>query len=162
MINNYFKTVLICSDFSSNSDFAFDYAMEICSRSPDTKLHLLHVIPEADAQFWKTYIYEYEGDVDAKAKADIDLRLDTYKLKVPKDQDFHIEIRVGKDHHEILEYARNIQADLIVLGRQSKTSFQKAFMGNITEKICRSADCAVLVMPDSYQKYLSKKDHNAS
>ncbi len=158
MTKHYFKTVLICSDFSNNSDFAFDYALEICSRSPGTSLHLLHVIPEADAQFWKTYIYEYEGDVDAKAKADIDHRLETYKQMVPADQDFHIEIRIGKDHREILDYAKHIQADLIVLGRQSKTSFQKAFMGNITEKICRSADCAVLVMPASYQQNLTKRD----
>ncbi len=157
MLRHYFKKVLICSDFSANSDFAFDYALEICQRSESTSLYLLHVIPEVDAQFWKTYIYEVEDDIDAKAKSDIDKRLEPYKQAVPAGQEFHIEIRIGKDHREILDYAREISADLIVLGRQSKNSFQKAFMGDITEKICRSADCAVLVMPASYQQRLDGK-----
>ena len=158
MQKHHFKKVLVCNDFSTNSDFAFDYALEICSRTEQTILYMLHVIPEVEAKFWQTYIYEFEGDLDQKAKSDIDKRLEPYKNRVPEGQEFHIEIRIGKDHREILDYANEIEVDLIVLGRQNKTNFQKAFMGNIIEKICRSANCAVLVMPASYQNKLAKSN----
>ncbi len=147
-----FNNVMVCTDFSVNSDFAFNYAIEVCRRSEGSSLHLLHVIPEADAQFWKTYIYEYDGDVDLKAKADIDQKVEEYKRRIPDGIEFSVAIRVGKDHQQILNYAEEIDADLIVLGRRSKNNFQKAFMGDITEKVCRSANCAVLVMPLSYQE----------
>ena len=35
---------------------------------------MFHVIPEPDAQFWKSYIYEVD-DVDNKAKQDIDRKI---------------------------------------------------------------------------------------
>ena len=151
-----FKKVLVCTDFSDNSEFAFNYAIEICRRSEESHLYLLHVIPEADAQFWKTYIYEYDGDIDFKAKTDIDQQVERYKQSVPPEVGFTVEVRIGRDHQQILEYAGEVEADLIVLGRQSKNTFQKAFMGDITEKVCRSANCAVLIMPASYQDRLEK------
>ena len=45
-------------------------------------------------------------------------------------------------------------AVLVVIGRQGHSSLQTALFGKVTEKIVRKADCAVLVVPMSYQKRL--------
>jgi hypothetical protein len=66
--------VLFCTDFSQNADFAFNYAVDAVIKRPSSELYLLHVIPESDSQFWKTYIYDVE-DIDNKAKHDIDTRI---------------------------------------------------------------------------------------
>ena len=63
--------VLYCTDFSENASRAFAYALEAAALRKGSELHLIHVIPEPDAQFWKSYIYDAEGDVDEKAKKDI-------------------------------------------------------------------------------------------
>lgn len=152
-----FKKVLFCTDFSENADFAFNYAVDISAANGASELYLLHVIPESESQFWKTYIYEVE-DVDNKARHDIDEHIDqAYRSKLPDGMQLHVEFRIGKDSEQILDFVREKQIDLIVIGRESTGSLQKPFFGNITEKLTRKADCAVLVVPKSYQQKLMSK-----
>jgi len=145
--SSQFSTILFCTDFSENAGFAFDYAIDAAVRRPGSTLHLLHVVPEPDAQFWKTYIYEVEG-VDEKAKHDIDAKIaEQYAPRVPEGVDFRVQMQVGRDYLKILEFAREIKADLIVIGRHGHSSLEKVLFGNVTEKVVRKADCAVLVVP---------------
>ncbi len=141
-----FRKVLVCADFSPGSDHAFEYGVKLCQSLPGCCLILLHVVPESDAQFWKTYIYEVD-DVDQKAQHDIDERLERYKRRVPNDLEFHVEIRVGKTHQQILEYTKETGVDLIVIGRGGDHGISKALLGDVADKVCRHAQCAVMVMP---------------
>ena len=146
-----FRRILFCTDFSENADLAFAFALDAATRRPHSELHLLHVIPEAQAQFWKTYIYEVE-DVDDKAKHDVDERIAAYQSRLPENVTLQVTIRIGNDHQEILAFAREKKIDLIVMGRQGRGSLEKALFGNVTEKVVRKADCAVLVVPLSRGK----------
>lgn len=151
-----FQRILFCTDFSENADFAFSFAVDAAVRRPGSELYLLHVIPESEAQFWKTYIYEVE-DVDAKAKHDVEEQIEkNYRARLPEGVDIKLEFRVGKDSQEILRTAKEKQIDLIVMGRQGRSSLGKALFGNVTEKVVRRADCAVLVVPLSYDKLTHK------
>jgi len=147
-----YKRILFCTDFSKNADFAFDYAVDAAARRPGCTLYLLHVIPEPNAQFWKTYIYELE-DVDAKAKRDIDAKIDqAYRPRAPEGVNFEVHMRIGRDYMEILRFARENQVDLIVMGRQGHSAFEQFLFGSVTEKVVRKADCAVLVIPMAPRK----------
>jgi nucleotide-binding universal stress UspA family protein len=147
-----YRRILFCTDFSENADFAFDNAIDAARRRPGCALYLLHVIPEPEAQFWKTYIYEVD-DIDTKAKRDIDAKVDeTYRPRVPEGLAFHVEMRVGKDWARILEYADEIDADLIVIGRQGSGALTTLLFGNVTEKVARKAKCAVLIVPLSWER----------
>lgn len=149
---NPFKRILFCTDFSENADFAFDFAVDSATRRPGCVLYLLHVIPEPDAQFWKTYLYEVD-DVDGKAKRDIDAQIaETYRPRVPEGVDFQVEIRIGKDAATILEFAKEKDIDLIVIGRQGRSSIETVLFGNVTEKVVRKANCAVVVIPLSFKR----------
>lgn len=152
-----FEKILFCTDFSENSDFAFQYALGLAAQNPSSTLYLLHVVPESDAQFWKSYIYEVD-DVDQKAKHDIDERMNqTYLSKIPAGLRIETAFRVGRDSQEILDFAKENNVDLIVIGRQGEGSLQKAFFGNVTEKVARHASCAVMIIPLSYQEKIKKK-----
>ena len=151
-----YERILFCTDFSENAEFAFDYAIDAVVRRPGSVLYVLHVIPEPDAQFWKTYIYEVE-DVDQKAKRDIDERIEkTYLVRAPKSVQIEVVIRVGKDSDSILEFAEENAVDLIVMGRRGRSSLGKVLFGNVTEKICRKAPCAVLIVPLSLKERKAK------
>lgn len=151
-----YERILFCTDFSENAEFAFDYAIDAAVRRPGSVLYVLHVIPEPDAQFWKTYIYEVE-DVDQKAKRDIDERIGkTYLVRAPKSVQIEVVIRVGKDSDSILEFAEENAVDLIVMGRRGRSSLGKVLFGNVTEKICRKAPCAVLIVPLSLKERKAK------
>ena len=151
-----YERILFCTDFSENAEFAFDYAIDAAVRRPGSVLYVLHAIPEPDAQFWKTYIYEVE-DVDQKAKRDIDERIEkTYLVRAPKSVQIEVVIRVGKDSDSILEFAEENAVDLIVMGRRGRSSLGKVLFGNVTEKICRKAPCAVLIVPLSLKERKAK------
>lgn len=153
------QRILFCTDFSKNADFAFSFAVDATLRCSGSELFLIHVIPESESQFWKTYIYEVE-DVDAKAQHDIDRKIEqAYLSNLPDDLNIQIEIRIGKSDQEILRFARANKIDLIVVGRQGHSSFQKTLFGNVSEKIVRKADCPVLVIPLGYQKDPTKKSN---
>lgn len=152
-----YRRILFCTDLSENADFAFQFAVDAAMRRPGSELYLLHVIPETEAQFWKTYIYEVEN-VDSKAKRDLDERItEAYVSKLPQGLKLHIEYRIGKDWQEIVAFAKEKEIDLIVMGRQGRGALQKTLFGNVTEKVVRKADCAVLVVPLSYQKRLQEQ-----
>lgn len=152
-----YRRILFCTDLSENADFAFQFAVDAAMRRPGSELYLLHVIPETEAQFWKTYIYEVEN-VDSKAKRDLDERItEAYVSKLPQGLKLNIEYRIGKDWQEIVAFAKEKEIDLIVMGRQGRGALQKTLFGNVNEKVVRKADCAVLVVPLSYQKRLQEQ-----
>ncbi|HPT15932.1 MAG TPA: universal stress protein [Kiritimatiellia bacterium] len=145
-----FKKILFCTDFSENADRAFVFAANTAVRNVGCELHLLHVIPEPPAQFWKGYIYEVDEDVDARAKREIDAKLaETYQPRVPAGVKLVIAMRIGEARHKILEYAQEQNVDLIILGRQGAGAVGKILFGNVTERVVRKADCPVLVIPPS-------------
>lgn len=142
------KRILFCTDFSPNANLAFDHAIEAAVRRPGCELYLLHVIPAPDAQFWKTYIKENGVDINQKAKDDIDAKINQeYRAKVPPEVQFKPVFRIGKAYMEIIAFAREIDANLIVMGRQGGNALESLFFGTVAEKVVKRAKCPVLVIP---------------
>lgn len=53
----------------------------------------------------------------------------------------------GRPAAEIPAMAREVGADLLVVGRHGFGALRHAFMGNVIEALVRSAQCPVLVLP---------------
>lgn len=146
-----FNRILFCTDFSPNADFAFDVALDSAGRRPESILYLFHVIPEPDAQFWKTYLNDIEG-VDEKARQDINTKIEeVYLPRIPSGMQYEVVVTVGKDYQAILDFAREKNIDLIIMGRQGHSQLEKVLFGNVTERVARKADCAVLIIPLSFK-----------
>lgn len=150
-----YQRILFCTDFSENADMAFTYALDAAVRRPGSMLYLLHVIPEPDAQFWKTYIYEVEG-VDEKAKQDIDQKIaEVYLPRIPETVQFKVVMTIGRDYVQILEFALQENVDLIVVGRHGRSALENVLFGNVAEKVVRKAPCPVLVVPGKIRTHKS-------
>ena len=148
-----FRRILFCSDFSENADFAFGFAVDAAVRNAGSTLYLLHVLPEPDAQFWKTYIYASDADPDAKAKADIDARIARdYLPRLPPGLAFQKVFRIGKAADEILAFAIQEKADLIVLGRQGRGAVRSIFFGDVAARVARNATCPLLIVPMAFAR----------
>lgn len=141
-----FKRILFCADFSDESFPAFDRALEIAAAAEEAEILLLHVVPEPDAQFWKTYIYELDA-VDEKAKRDIDRRMaDTYLARVESAQRVRVKMAVGSPARELLKTIAEEHIDLLVLARPVKGS-AGFLVHDDTREAVRKATCPVLVVP---------------
>lgn len=145
-----FKRILFCTDFSESADAAFEYAVDAAVRRPGATLHILHVVHEADAQFWQAYLTEVEN-VEEQSRRAIDEKIRiTYLEQLPARIDVRVEVRDGPDAANILEFAAANAIDLIVIGRHGHGGVSKALFGGVAEKVVRKANCAVLVVPLQY------------
>jgi len=54
--------------------------------------------------------------------------------------------RVGEPGDELVEAARELQADLVVVGRRSATKLARPMLGSVSAKVVRGAPCDVLVV----------------
>lgn len=153
-----FKRILFCTDFSESADGAFEFALDAVVRRPGSKLYLLHVVPEVQAQFWKSYIYEVDN-IDSEARRLIDRKVsETYLSHVPPEVEVETAFRVGPEAQCILDFASQAKIDLIVLGRHGRSGVHKALFGSVAEKIVRKANCAVLIIPLQHAAGIAKSD----
>jgi nucleotide-binding universal stress UspA family protein len=66
---------------------------------------------------------------------------------VPSDQPVAVEVSEGRPVDQILERARALTADLIVMGTHGRSGFERLFIGSVAEKVLRKASCPVLTVP---------------
>ncbi|MBF9017518.1 MULTISPECIES: universal stress protein [unclassified Oceanispirochaeta] len=145
---NLFKKILFCTDFNTDAQTAFYYALNIAEGNEGSELIIYHVIPEPEAQFWKSYIYEVD-DVDKKAQKDIDTIIEeTYLQKIPEGISHSVRTAIGNVGEEILDISRNEDIDLIVIGRGSGANMINRLLGDFVKKLIHKASCPVLVIPE--------------
>jgi nucleotide-binding universal stress UspA family protein len=58
-----------------------------------------------------------------------------------------IDLRDGNPAAEIVAAARELSADLVVMGTHGRTAFQRLVMGSVTEAVLRRVACPVLTVP---------------
>jgi nucleotide-binding universal stress UspA family protein len=61
--------------------------------------------------------------------------------------DVETKATAGEPAHDILACARNLPADLVVMGTHGTSGFQHLVLGSVAEKVLRSAPCPVLTVP---------------
>lgn len=142
-----FSKILFCTDFSKESAAAFSYALEICRASTPAEIILFHVIPEPDAQFWKTYIYELD-EIDKKAKEDIDRQFkQNYLSRVPEGMTVSTRVAIGSAGQQVISLVESEHIDLIIMGRKRKKS-SGVFFGDSAKATLQKAGCPILVIPE--------------
>lgn len=147
MMPGRFQRVLFCTDFSESAQHAFGHAVDTVRRHAGSTLHVLHVMHEADAQFWRTYLAEVDN-VEEESRRVIDEKLRTdYVERVPAGTPVVVEVRGGPAAPVILGYAQEVGADLIVLGRHGHGGMSQALFGSVASKVVRKSAVPVLVIP---------------
>ena len=154
-----FKRILFCTDFSESADAAFDFALDASIRRPGSLLFILHVVHEADAQFWRAYLAEVDSVGEQSGQAMEERIRQAYLSQVPPGVAVKVEVREGPDAPMILDFAAANQIDLIVIGRHGHGGVSKTLFGGVAEKIVRKAACVVMVVPLSYAGKRPEKDN---
>jgi universal stress protein A len=146
------KRILFPTDFSEPAKEAQQYAMALTGRF-GAELHLLHVVPVMipfpDAA--SPYVLperEMQLQVDAADK-----RLANELDSAWAEQHVVVHSAVmGLAVDEILNYVKEHEIDLIVLGTHGHTGLARLLIGSVAEKLVRVASCPVLtVHPKGHQ-----------
>jgi nucleotide-binding universal stress UspA family protein len=62
-----------------------------------------------------------------------------------------VTVDLGRPEIEILERAKSLPADMIVMGTHGASGFERLVLGSVAEKVLRKAPCPVLTVPPRAQ-----------
>lgn len=144
-----YKKVLFCTDFSKNSDCAFDYAFGIAKRDEGV-LYILHVIPTSkDRDNLERCLTKEELErVKATLKKDREeMYQDRYLSHIKDKTKVQIVTKSGREDKKILEFAKKEHIDIIVIGTHGRTGIEHFFIGSVAEKIIRYSPIPVFIIP---------------
>jgi nucleotide-binding universal stress UspA family protein len=139
--------VLVPTDFSQCSKSALVYGVALADRF-GARLHLLHVVQDLalfipDMVMVAPPVAPSVTELKQAALGAFDRLIADNKLDPAK---LVREVREGAPFYEILEYAKEANIDLIVMGTHGHTGLAHVLLGSVTAKIVRQAPCPVLTV----------------
>jgi nucleotide-binding universal stress UspA family protein len=139
--------ILLATDGSEEAELAALRAVDL-GQSTDSELHVVHVgvVP--------TFLQSYPGTLgyDGKLYEQIEersrelLRKESWRVKVAGGTVAGSHLRMGVVDLEIVGLAKELGADLIVMGCRGHRGIRRAIEGSISDGVIRHAPCSVLVV----------------
>jgi len=159
-MTNTSSQVVVGYDFSHSGNAALFRAIALATRAP---FHVLHFACIVDRHAPLPAIVHH-GEVDyayterlQQALTDIvaqELRAADIQNRVH----FFVHVRIGKPAEELLDLARDVGADLIIVGSKGLTGVERLILGSVSEKVVREAKCSVEVARPKTYDYVELAD----
>ena len=145
------KKILFTTDFSSNSNHAFDYAISM-ARAKKAKLILLYVynLPLVAPVNAFTSREQTLGliEINLKEAALKHMEVYTDQLDLMAD-DYVVVVREGNVSDEIARCCKKELIDLIVMGTKGKTNHRDFLMGSTTVNVSSKTSTPLLAIPEN-------------
>jgi nucleotide-binding universal stress UspA family protein len=141
---------LVPIDFSEHSKKTVESATQLAVLT-GARITLLHVfqVPNYPAAFYQGLYTEHEQvkiQVDLlKREANAQLAL-VIELIVDRGVEAQPLLRIGNPYDEIVNAAKEIRADLIVIGSHGHAGLERFLVGSTAERVVQYAPCPVLVV----------------
>jgi nucleotide-binding universal stress UspA family protein len=132
---HYLNRILVCTDFSENSDQALDYAISV-AQEYRAEFTLIHVVEEVQSPAGRedllvTVTQQLEKLIPADSCQGI-------KVKTA--------VRMGKPYQRIVEYTREAEIDLAIMAVRGADALDRAIFGSTTYRVIQLGPCPVLAV----------------
>ena len=140
-----YQNILVAVDFSETADTVINRAMEIARRN-HTKLNLIHVVeylPPIDIAYEPVLTSAWtidEHELVKQASASLKKFCLQHALK-----DSRQMVVVGTPRHEITQYAKDHQCDLVVIGSHGRHGLG-LLLGSTANGVLHDMPCDVLAV----------------
>jgi nucleotide-binding universal stress UspA family protein len=137
------KTILVATDFSDSAEQALDYAVALAGKL-GASIHVVHAIgvpslgvPElglaVTGTMMESMLKAASSELDKLASRRASANIATL-------------IRTGDARDVIDQTAKEIGADLVVMGTHGRRGVSRALLGSVAETVVRTAPCPVLTI----------------
>jgi nucleotide-binding universal stress UspA family protein len=137
--------ILYATDLSESSSAGLEHAAEL-ARGAGAQLTVLHVVDTEDRMLWGPAVLARldRPQLLAELRQKLDDVLKQQKAAGVETEALLVE---GKPFRKIVEIADERGMDIVVLNLQSKSLFERAFLGSTAERVVRLARTPVLSVP---------------
>ncbi|APD07641.1 universal stress protein [Flavobacteriaceae bacterium UJ101] len=145
------RNIVVPIDFGDFSKRIINFSVEY-AQNKDIKLYFLHVLP-LDVSYvvgdmGMQYVHGIQGnmiEVDTKRLEEL-----TNFIK-EKNIPYETEVIQGIASDTILEKAKEVDAELILIGSHGHGALYEALVGSVAHDVLKITDIPVLIVPDKYR-----------
>lgn len=138
------KNIIVPVDFSNHSQFALKSAALLAKKNNAT-LYALHMLDMQEMSLSESEVYLHEKTLFFLKLAEKRFQ-DFLKKDYLKDVKVVPIIKHYKVFKEVDAVAKEVNADLIIMGSHGASGFKEFFIGSNTQKVIRHANVPVLVI----------------
>lgn len=135
-----FSNIVFCTDFSKPSDAAFRFAYNT-AKEVGAKLYLFHSFDISNAL---AGVFAGQAEIERKLEQAREQMQAKYIAQMQGYDNYQVDIWEGTPYVEILKYARDKQADLIVMAHHTTdVPDEEAEIGSTVEQVVLRSACPV-------------------
>jgi nucleotide-binding universal stress UspA family protein len=136
----YFSNVVVATDFSRASNSAFLFAYKI-AKEIGCKIHLFHALDLSSGYAGKAL---NQAEIEEKIQKSKKKMEDLYISQMKDFDNYSVEAWEGIPYVEILKFARERNADLIIMAHHTKdVDPEQALLGSTVEQVVLRSTCPV-------------------
>ena len=141
-----FRTVIACVDFSEMSREAVSQALRVAAQD-QSQVHFLHVFEVPwERLHYRAGTLETPTDFKHRYRTLLEQRLKEF-VGDTSGVDAHLAVFKASNYRcGIAEYARQVKADLLVLGTKGRTNLKHVLLGSTVERLLHDVSCSVLTV----------------
>ena len=149
------RKILVPIDFSDCSRKALHYALPF-AREFGAQIVLLHVVQAAydyGGEFGPVVFPELESEW--RARSETELR-ELARKELGEEIESQVVVRAGQPSAEIVEVARALETDLIIISTHGRTGLKHVLLGSQAENVVRHAPCPVLTVREHEHEFIAE------
>jgi nucleotide-binding universal stress UspA family protein len=152
--------ILYATDLSSNSAFAFRYAVKMAqdSGAEIVILHVIEAISKSAQAMIEPYVEETHRNEVFRERISLAIERIEKRLKIFIDRElgkdserpapvFSIRVCEGYPAEEILNMSDEVDCDAVVLGTHAKGLISQTFLGSVAKRVLRRIRKPVFIIP---------------
>ncbi|MBL0070413.1 MAG: universal stress protein [Bacteroidetes bacterium] len=140
--DDFIKKILIPYDFSETADLSLEHAV-FMAKLMKAEITLLHIVETVS--FTSAISHALSG-FEKKIETATNEKLDqlAHDLHMKAGITLSIRTEVGRIYKKICQVAKEIDADIIVMGTHGSSGYQKFTVGTNTSRVVQEAPCPVI------------------
>lgn len=140
------ENIIYPTDFSDTANIALPYALEL-ARKTGAAVHIIHAIEEP--YDFAPMVQDVKKEVNRKVEVLLrDMVEDIRKEQKYQEVDIQTHIKTGRTRYAIMDEARNLSADMIVIGTKGRTGLEKIFLGSTAAELIEHTSTPVWAIPE--------------
>jgi nucleotide-binding universal stress UspA family protein len=143
--------ILVPTDFSSASSNALRYAVRL-GQVLGGELTFIHVLPRPVPAALNEFPIDYPAEPRSECEERLDVLAEAARTNGIRATRWLV--RTGSPTHEIVEAAKDLDVDLIMIATHGYTSWKHFAIGSTADRVARAAPCPVLVVREKEHEFV--------